>query len=108
MRQVGGGGMCGDGEIFGHGWGIQGPGVPGREMARDSRCLIFSFLEKGDRSTRHFRRNYLATLLASGHRRLPIRELGDRQMVFVATMDPFHHGIDMRSSEQALFATDSD
>jgi hypothetical protein len=82
-------------------WGIQGPGIDGREEWKDDHSLI---------SFRHFwhaevRRRRVAGLevverypfLAGGHpERLPgIEELAAlaEDAVIVSTADPFHHGI---------------
>ena len=82
-------------------WGIQGPGIDGREEWRDDHSLI-SFRHFWEAETK--RRGIVAPevverypYLAGGHpERLPgIEELAElaEDAVVVSTADPFHHGI---------------
>ncbi|MCW3052386.1 MAG: hypothetical protein JWN14_1556 [Chthonomonadales bacterium] len=92
-------------------WGIQGPGLPGREDWRAEFSLShFQFLWRQETARRGISGPELILrypYLAGGHpEALPgIAELQEiaRESVVVATMDPFHHGIGYGDlPEQAL------
>jgi len=96
-------------------WGIQGPGLPGREDWRAEFSLShFQFLWKQEIARRGISGPELILrypYLAGGHpERLPgIAELQEiaRDAVVVATMDLFHHGIGYGDPpEQALAPTE--